>query len=248
MDGTDRQRRAVQADMWRRHAIAMRRRYAELHPDAAGLDVFETHAPEQLAFWQARLTNAEYVYFIRSRPHGPVNIGLSNKPQRRLPQLQTGDPDALLLADLAVEQRLYRRFEPARSAVSVRKEYLPIILAFAAGLADRMLHAYDGSGQPPELARGDVRSPAEIQRIRRDIERLWRAGHPLPQIARYTWLDEAEVADHLDVMRASPIWDVQTPGGYYAWGDRVLPSGPRRRRKRRPPPPRAERSASDEPP
>jgi len=204
----------------------------------ANLGVWETHAPEQLSFWESRLTSADYVYFIQSGSDGPVKIGRSIKPKRRLPQLQTGNPDELILrhvipGDLAAEQRLHHRFEPARIRGEwFGREYLPIILAFAGGLADRMIHTYDGSGTPPEMSGGDVRTAAEIQRIRRDIECLWRAGHDIDAIAEYTRLEVDEVEQHLAEMRQSMIWDVQTPGGFYGRGSKVLPYGPRPRPRR----------------
>ena len=197
----------------------------------ANLGVWETHAPEQLSFWESRLTSADYVYFIQSGSDGPVKIGRSIKPKRRLPQLQTGNPDELILrhvipGDLAAEQRLHHHFEPARIRGEwFGREYLPIILAFAGGLADRMIHTYDGSGTPPEMSGGDVRTAAEIQRIRRDIECLWRAGHDIDAIAEYTRLEVDEVEQHLAEMRQSMIWDVQTPGGFYGRGSKVFPTG-----------------------
>ncbi|MDP9223823.1 MAG: hypothetical protein M3P18_08185, partial [Actinomycetota bacterium] len=97
MDGNYRLRRLVREDMFRRHSIALQRRYIELHPGGADLGVWETHAPEQLSFWESRLTSADYVYFIQSGLDGPVKIGRSIKPKRRLPQLQTGNPDELIL-------------------------------------------------------------------------------------------------------------------------------------------------------
>lgn len=38
-----------------------------------------------------------YVYVIAARPEGPVKIGYSADPQRRLAQLQTGQPEKLHL-------------------------------------------------------------------------------------------------------------------------------------------------------
>jgi hypothetical protein len=77
MDGNYWQRRRVAKDMWRRHMIALRARYAELHPGHADLGVFDTQAPQQVDFWKSRLTSPSFVYFIQSGPDGPVKIGLS---------------------------------------------------------------------------------------------------------------------------------------------------------------------------
>jgi hypothetical protein len=97
MEGTYRQRLRVREDMFRRLAVVQRRRYVELHPAGVDLNVWETHAPEQLRFWESRLASASYVYFIQDGNHGPVKIGLSNRPVRRAAQLQTGNPEELLL-------------------------------------------------------------------------------------------------------------------------------------------------------
>ena len=97
-----------------------------------------------------------------------------------------------------------------------------------------MIHAYDGSGHPPLLTAGDVRTPAEIQRIRKDIERLWRVGHTVERIAEYTWLEVEQVEQQLSEMRAAGIWDVHTQGGYWSYGDRVVARAPRPRARRRP--------------
>jgi hypothetical protein len=239
MDGNYRQRRRVRDDMLHRQAIALEHRLRELNPLADETAVWETQAPQQLEFWRSHLRSSEYVYFIQSGPDGPVKIGLSNNPGRRLPQLQTGNPDELQLRHVlpgghSVEERLHRRFEPARIRGEwFGREYLPIILAFAGGLADRMIHAYDGSGSPPLLSGGDVRTEGEIERIRRDIERLWRVGHDVAAIAEYTWLDVEEVEIHLEDMRRSPVWDVHTRGGCYFAGGRVIPRSPRPRPRRR---------------
>lgn len=246
MDGNYWQRRRVRQDMLHRNALVLRRRYAELHPAGVASNVFDTQAPDQLKFWRSRLTSPEYVYFIQSGPDGPVKIGLSNKPERRINQLQTGNPDELVMrhvipGSLEVEQRLHQRFEPARIRGEwFGREYLPVILAFAGGLADRMLHAYDGSGNPPILVGGDVRTEQEIDRIRRDIERLWLVGHDVEAIAEFTWLEPGEVEQQLEQMRQSPIWDVQTRGGVWWYRGRVVAHGPQPRGRRRAvkPPPR----------
>jgi hypothetical protein len=121
MDGTYRQRRRVRDDLFRRHAVANRRRYIELHPSAPDLLAWDTQAPEQLAFWRSRLSAAPYVYFIQSGEHGPVKIGMTTRrPEGRLRKLQTGNPDELLLRhvipdDRSTEAQLHTRFAPARA-------------------------------------------------------------------------------------------------------------------------------------
>jgi hypothetical protein len=135
--------------------------------------------------------------------------------------------------DSDVEQQFHKRFEPARIRGEwFGREYLPIILAFAGGLADHMIQAYDGSGTPPQLRAGSVRTDAETVRIRREIERLWRAGHQIEDIAKYAWLEVDEIEYHLEEMRKSRVWDVHTRGGYWMYGDRVLPRAPRPRTRR----------------
>jgi hypothetical protein len=240
LDGTYRQRLLVRDDLLKRHHLDLKRRYAELHPDGAEYDAFETTAHEQIDFWEGRLVESSFIYFVQSGEHGLIKIGLSNGPMRRLPELQTGNPDELLLrhvipGDRAVEASLHQRFEPARIRGEwFGREYLPVIAAFAGGVADRMLQAYDGSGAPPQLVGGDVRSPTEIDRIRADIERLWLAGHDIEAISRFLWLGEAEVEQQLEVMRKLSIYDVARPGGYDSREGRIVAmrAKPRRRRRR----------------
>jgi hypothetical protein len=228
MNGNLRQRQRVAEDMWRRHAIALQRRMEELQPLGANVIAFDTCAPEQLAFWRSRLSSASFVYFIQDGEHGPVKIGLSQDPERRLPKLQTGNPRELLLrhvipGDRTVEHGLHTRFAPAR----IRREwfggpeYLPIILAFAAGLADRMVNSYDGSGIPAIVAGANVRTDAEVQRIRRDIERRWLNGfQSIYTLAEFLWLDEQEIEDHLIAMSKSAIWDIPRSVGQAILDDR----------------------------
>jgi Meiotically Up-regulated Gene 113 (MUG113) protein len=244
LDGNYHQRLRVRDDLFRRHRLVLERLYAELHPGGAGFGVFETIAPEQLDFWVQRLNNPTFIYFIQSGEDGPIKIGLSNRPERRVPELQTGNPRELLMrhvipGNLAVEQQLHQRFEPARIRGEwFGREYLPVIIAFAGGLADRMVHAYDGSGVPPRLTGGDVRTAAELDRIRADIERLWLAGHDTTAIARLTWFTEEEVEQQLTEMREVGIYDVHRPGGFDIRGGRLVAyrsKWPRRRRPRQPP-------------
>jgi Meiotically up-regulated gene 113 len=244
LDGTYRQRLLVRDDQLKRHHDDLRRSYTELRPNSAPFDVFDTSAPEQLDFWRSRLRDPAFIYFIQSGEHGPIKIGFSNKPTRRVPELQTGNPDELLLrhvipGDLTVERKLHERFEPARIRGEwFGREYLPVIAAFAAGLADNMVHAYDGSGSPPRLIGGDVRTAAELDRIRAEIERLWLAGHELAAIARYMWMDEEDIALQLEEMRELSIYDVNRPGGYDIREGRLVAmrAKPRRRRSRKRPP------------
>jgi hypothetical protein len=88
-------------------------------------------------------------------------------------------------------------------------EYLPIILAFARGLSEELIDSYDGSGAPLLLARGTVRTEAEILRIRRDIEHRWLNGFTsVKTLAKLSWLDPDEIEGHLTAMSGSTIWDI----------------------------------------
>ena len=71
-----------------------------------------------------------------------------------------------------------------------------------------MVQAYDGSGRAPRLTRGEVRTAAEIEVIRRDIERLRRDGHRARDIGKYLLLDPTEVEDHLIEMSQSSLYYV----------------------------------------
>jgi Meiotically up-regulated gene 113 len=155
----------------------------ELDPSSTRHSLFDTQAPEQIEFWNENLPKSDFIYFIQSGVSGPVKIGLSKTPVQRVSKLQTGNPRDLILrhvipGDRGVESELHDRFKPAR----IRGEwfgraYLSVILTFAAGLADEMVQAYDGSGNVPRLTHGEVRTASEIERIRQDIERLRRDGH-----------------------------------------------------------------------
>lgn len=92
-------------------------------------------------------------------------------------------------------------------------------------------------GWVPRLTGGEVRTNAEIDRIRADIERLWLGGHDLSEIARYTWLSEGEVELQLAEMREIGTYDVRRLGGFDIRGGRVVPyrsKWPKRRRRRNP--------------
>jgi hypothetical protein len=228
LDGNLRQRLRVRDDLLRRHHLDLERRYAELHPAGAQFGVFDTTAPDQIEFWRSQLAQPTFIYFIQSGEDGPIKIGYSGRPDRRLPQLQTGNPRELILrhvipGDTSVERQLHTRFEPARIRGEwFGREYLPVIITFAGGLADRMLQSYDGSGVPPRLIGGEVRTNSELARIRADIERLWLAGHETPAIARYTWLDQEEVETQLEEMRGLEIYDVHRKGGFDFRGGRLV--------------------------
>lgn len=223
MDGNYRQRQRVRRDLWRRENLSLRRRLQELHP---GSKAYDTNAPEQLDFWRTRLAAPSFVYFIQDGRDGPVKIGYSSDPERRLAQLQTGNPRALELrhvipGDRVLESDFHRRFEPARIRNEwFGHEYLPVILAFAGGLADRAMHAYDGSGIP-RISGANIRTEPEVARIRRDIEARWLRGFTGPEeIAKLLWLDEDEVAYHLVEMSKSTVWDIPAGVGRRLGGGR----------------------------
>lgn len=220
LEGPYAKRVKVRADLLRRDRIALEARYRELRPNGPGLVDTHTQAADQLAFWTDRLGHPSFIYFIQESGDGPVKIGFSRRPERRPHELQTGNPRELVLrhvvpGDRAMESQLHRRFEPARIRGEwFGREYLPVIMSFAGGLADRMVHAYDDGGTPPRLIGGDVRTARELERIRSEIERLWLAGHDVPAIAQLAWLSEDEVQEQIREMRTSPIYDVQRPGGF----------------------------------
>jgi predicted GIY-YIG superfamily endonuclease len=194
----------------------LRMRYDELHPATKGLNIFDSQAPDQLDFWQRHLDETEYVYFIQSGSNGSVKIGLSNDPERRLRQLQTGNLRELRLRHVVpgtrgTENDLHVRFAPARIRGEwFGREYLAIILAFAGGLANEMVAAYDGHGGAPLLVDGaTVRTAADLDRIRSDLNRLYLRGHVrIGELSQYTGLDTDEVLLHLDAMGQSGLYDV----------------------------------------
>jgi hypothetical protein len=56
------------------------------------------------------------IYFIRQGPDGPIKIGVSSRPKKRLTTLQTANPTDLVLLGIIrggeeVEQKLHERFK-----------------------------------------------------------------------------------------------------------------------------------------
>jgi hypothetical protein len=215
LNGNLRQRRRVAKDMWHRHAVSIQQLVDQYRPAGVHFNVQESRAVDQLAFWRGH-AEASFVYFIQDGEEGPVKIGLSKSPEQRLPKLQTGNPRELFLrhvipGDLKIERGLHTRFAQAR----IRREwfggpeYLPIILAFASGLSEEMIDAYDGSGTPLLVTGGTVRTEAEIRRIRRDIEQRWLHGFTsIKTLADLLWLDSDEIEQHLIAMSRLTIWDI----------------------------------------
>jgi hypothetical protein len=202
MNGVLRQRRRVRDEMAAGYERDLMHRWRQLHPDLADPGLFDSQAPEQLAFWQSRLTSAEFVYFIQAGEHGPVKIGLSNKPQRRIGQLQTGNPDELILRHVVpgtrdLEGRLHHRFRPALIRGEwFGREYLPVILAFGGGLAEQMVRAYDGSGSAPVVAGTHVLGPRDLRAVRRRV--LEGSKHLLRgEMLKYVDMSEEELDGHL---------------------------------------------------
>lgn len=212
MDGTLRKRKLIRDDLQGSEMRELLHRLRELESTRSRQLPWGSTASDQLGFWRDTLPNPSFVYFIQHGDGGPVKIGRSREPDKRIGDLQTGNPRELHLrhvipGDIRVEKELHRRFWPAR----IRREwfggpeYLAMIVAFASGLADEMLHAYDGSGEAPRLRYGEVRTPSEIDRMRRDIERLWGNWHSIDEIARLLRLQREEVEDQLALMNESTI-------------------------------------------
>ena len=219
MDGDYKTRLRIRDDQQRAEIRELVSRVYELEPKSARNALFDTKAPEQLDFWKDSLPEPNFVYFIQSGASGPVKIGLSKAPARRVNKLQTGNPRELILrhvipGDRNIEDQLHNRFRAARIRGEwFGRSYLSVILTFAAGLADEMVQAYDGSGHIPRLTHGEVRTASEIEHIRQDIERLRRDGHRARDIGKYLLLDHSEVRSHLIEMSQSPIYYV----GDLAW-------------------------------
>jgi Meiotically up-regulated gene 113 len=212
MDGTLRQRRRVRDQLLRSLGQERLRRFKELHPKPVS-PAF-TSGFDELEHWRDRLEKETFVYFIQAGDHGPVKIGFSNKPDRRLPQLQTGNHRDLQLrhvipGDKDTERELHERFADAR----IRGEwfglaYLPLILTFAAGLAHQMVTSYDDSGRPPVLDGAHIRTPAEIHRLRKEIERILRDGAGIREAAAWTNCSEREIYRHIAEMSKSSFWHI----------------------------------------
>ena len=231
MNGNYRLRRMVRDNVQDGEIRELVHRLNQLREGPARDTPFDTQAPEQLEFWKRHLPNSRFVYFIQAGDTGPVKIGLAGDPERRVRELQTGNHRDLVIrhivpGDRHVERQLHHRFRAARiKGEWFGRSYLAMILMFASGLADEMLHAYDGSGYPPTLAHGQIRSASELERIRRDIERLYHRCSSVQDIARFLLMDVEEVRDHLREMSKSSLYSVQwwTYDLYDAtWEDRYL--------------------------
>lgn len=213
MDGNFRVRQQVRDEASEGYKRDKRLRWRQLFPSAGELAAFDVDAGEQLGFWLRRLTSPDFVYMIQHGANGPVKIGLSNKPQRRVGQLQTGNPEELRLrhvfpANRNVEAGLHVRFKDAR----IRgewfggREYLPIILALGSGLAEKAIRSYDGSGRPPSILGVKVMNASELRRLRRLIfeaimdDRLSRA-----ELLERFEINEDELDVHLDVLWGEDI-------------------------------------------
>jgi hypothetical protein len=114
-----------------------------------------------------------------------------------------------------LEAALHQRFEPARLRGEwfgnvFDADYLAVILAFGAGLAETMLERYDGKGDPPVLSGSIVRSLADIEQVRTCINSMWTNRHDDASITRYPGVDADELLEHLDFMSRSSIYDVRS--------------------------------------
>jgi hypothetical protein len=68
---------------------------------------------------EARIRAKEHVYFIQAGEHGPIKIGVSKAPGKRLQQLQTSHAESLHLRAVEVggrelEMALHERFAAYR--------------------------------------------------------------------------------------------------------------------------------------
>jgi hypothetical protein len=204
MDGNLRQRKRVLRDLRQRQA-----RWAEhIWRDIGREAIEDAAAPEQLDYWRPRLTTPNFVYFVQEGDRGPVKIGRAVDPERRVRDLQTGNPTQLELRHVLpgasdLEGALHRRFEPAliRGEWYGRK-YLPVILAFGEGLARDAVEAYDGSGVPPLLVLDGLgfRGQREVGALRTEIDRLRRDGHTRENMATWLHLPIEEVEFHLEAL------------------------------------------------
>jgi hypothetical protein len=178
-----------------------------------------TSPEEQLTYWKRRLASPSFVYFIQHGEAGPIKIGKAVDPARCIGQLQTGNPEELVLrsvvpGDRAVEGGMHRRFEPARIRGEwFGAEYLPMIRAYAAGIAEQVLYTHDGSDAPPVIAVDGavVRSQRDTLRLRAQIERCYTDGHTTPATADLLGMSITEVEYHLDAMQRSPLYKLRRP-------------------------------------
>ena len=206
MDGTLRQRRAVREDMQLRSTARLFGVRPKLHTRTIV-------APEQrLAFWRGELAEPQFVYFVARGEDGPIKIGRAGDPDKRLAQLQTGSPDDLLLRDVVpgqndLERSLHQRFAPARIRGEwFGAEYLPVILAFAQGLADDAVAAYDHSGHMPTIVGSFALGDREALKLRGEIERLWIRGLSDGEILKLLDMDQSELTQHLSAMRQTTLY------------------------------------------
>lgn len=114
-----------------------------------------------------------YVYFIGPSPDGPIKIGVTNNPIKRLGRLQTGTPGYLAILHLAgaFTAAMARGIEAsthmalAFSGRRIRGEWFSVSLAEAISAASTVAIGVVGEGQH------DQDSALEIGR------RLWAIQH-----------------------------------------------------------------------
>jgi hypothetical protein len=208
MDGNLRQRARVMDDMWHRHIRHLTHDFPELGlPDP-------TDADDRLAYWRTHLAQPSFVYFVQQGENGPVKIGRAVDPERRVATLQTGNAIDLHLrevvpGDSTLESTMHQRFADAR----IRGEwfgadYLPLILAYAEGIAESAVLEHDGGPSAPVVTAGGtrVRDDDTVLHARREIERLWLDGHTVTEIARYLTIAPIEIREHMEAMRKTSIY------------------------------------------
>lgn len=117
------------------------------------------HGPEHLALWLERLSEPSFVYVIQGEQGTPIKVGFAHDVMARIATLQTGNPTALRLlhvvpGDQRLEWFLHQRLKGARLKGEWFKPGLVMdrFLEYVAGLAERMVAAYDGSGAAPHYA------------------------------------------------------------------------------------------------
>lgn len=70
------------------------------------------------------ISNAGYVYFVQAETGGPIKIGSANNVKRRLKQLQTGNPELLvLLHSTTGGKRLERSLQESFKKYNKRDEW-----------------------------------------------------------------------------------------------------------------------------
>lgn len=152
-------------------------------------------ASEHLAFWLRELEDPEFTYVIQGEPGSPIKVGKGDRPERRLAEFQTGNPQELRLLYVVpggyeLERELHYRLRDSK----VRGEWFaePGVQGFLVWMHAYCEHAvevYRATGRLPEIPKTHRTAKGHyVTRVGANIIHRWRMSQPAdnPVTVRYT--------------------------------------------------------------